>query len=258
MAGSNNPVFARSEAFTGSPAAADQRTMSASQLQDLYNAPPAARAGRMTYDEVVAKTAIVFVVLLAGAAVGWYQPGLAIVGLIGGLVLGLVNAFRKEPSPPLILGYAGLEGLFLGGISQAFASRWDGIVQQAVLATLSVFAVALFAYASGRVRVTPKFQRMVLIGMGGYLVFALASMVAGFLGVGDGWGFRTGGLGIVVGLFAVGLAAMMLVLDFDFIGQGVRQGLPAKYAWTAAFGLTVTLVWLYIELLRLIAILRGD
>jgi uncharacterized YccA/Bax inhibitor family protein len=127
-----------------------------------------------------------------------------------------------------------------------------------VIATLCVFAVSLLAYTQRWIRVTPKFRRGVLIALGGYLVFAVVSFGAALFGVGDGWGFRTGTFGILVGLFAVGLAALSLVLDFDFIENGVRMGLEEKYAWTAAFGLTVTLIWLYIELLRLLAILRGE
>ena len=120
-------------------------------------------------------------------------------------------------------------------------------------------AVALFAYRSGRIRVTPKFQRMVLIGMMGYLAFSLVNLVVMLFGVSDAaWGLRSGWLGIVAGLIGVALAAFSLVLDFDFIDKGVKNGIPEKYAWTAAFGLVVTLVWLYLELLRLIAIFSGN
>jgi uncharacterized YccA/Bax inhibitor family protein len=256
---SNNPVFNRNDAFTkGGYATFD--TPTATQLEDMYAAPSATpvRTGRMTIDDVVTKLGISFAVLLVGAAIGWYVPGLWIVGMIVGLVLGLVNSFKREPSPALILAYAGFEGLFVGGISRFFEAQWEGIVGQAVLGTLSVFFAALFLYRSKRIQVTPKFQRMAFIAIGGYLVFALASFVAALFGVGGGWGFRTGPLGILVGLFAVALAAVFLILDFDFIEQGVRNGLPEKMSWYAAFGLLVTLVWLYIEMLRLIAILRGE
>jgi uncharacterized YccA/Bax inhibitor family protein len=177
----------------------------------------------------------------------------------------LVNAFKREPSPALILAYAAFEGVFVGSVSFMFenmqinGNSLDGIVAQAVLATLAVFGVALWAYRSRRIRVTPKFQRGVMIAMGGYLVFILINFLFQIFGSSDSpFGFRSGLLGIAIGLFAVGLAALFLVLDFDFIEQGVRNGLPARYAWTAAFGLVVTLVWLYIELLQLLAILRGE
>jgi uncharacterized YccA/Bax inhibitor family protein len=256
---SNNPVFSRNDAFNRRGYATFD-TPPASQLEDMYAAPSATpvRAGQMTVDDVVTKLGISFAVLLVGAAVGWMMPQLAIIGAIVGLVLGLVNSFKREPSPALILAYAGFQGIFVGGISRIFETQWEGIVGQAVLGTLSVFFVALFLYRSKRIQVTPKFQRMAFIAIGGYLIFVIANLIAGLFGVGGGWGFRTGPLGILVGLFAVGLAAVFLILDFDFIEQGVRNGLPEKMSWYAAFGLLVTLVWLYVEMLRLIAILRGD
>jgi uncharacterized YccA/Bax inhibitor family protein len=262
---SRNPVF--NKAF-GDQQRAGYGTVapSAEVLEDMYSAPSATpvQTGRMTYDDVVVKTGLTFAVLLVGAVVGWFQPGLAFVGLIVGLVLGLVNAFKREPSPALILAYAGFEGLFVGGISSVFegmqinGNDLNGIVAQAVLATLAVFAVSLWAYRSKRIRVTPKLQRGIMIALGGYLVFSLVNLLFQVFGSSDSaFGFRQGPFGILIGLFAVGLAAFCLILDFDFIEKGVQQGIPTKFAWTAAFGLTVTLVWLYVEILRLLAILRG-
>lgn len=264
---SNNPVFGRTEGFSASRAGVDAASPRADQLEDIYAAPSATpvQTGRMTYDDVVVKTGITFAVLLVGAVIGWQLPGLFWIGMIVGLVLGLVNAFRREPSPALILAYAAFEGVFVGSVSFMFenmqinGNSLDGIVAQAVLATLAVFGVTLWAYRSRRIRVTPKFQRGVMIAAGGYLVFLLLNFLFQIFGSSDSpFGFRSGLLGIAIGLFAVGLAALFLVLDFDFIEQGVRNGLPARYAWTAAFGLVVTLVWLYIELLQLLAILRGE
>ncbi len=260
---SNNPVFNREEAFSRLGYAGfreEAPAPSAQVLEDMYSQPSATpvRTGRMTYDDVVVKTGMTFAVLLAGATVGWFNPGLWMVGLIVGLVLGLVNAFKREPSPALILAYAAFEGLALGGISVFYEATWDNIVPQAVLGTFAVFLAALVAYRSGRIRVTPKFQRILLIALGGYLVFSVVNLVAMLFGFGGPWGFRSGAIGVVIGVFAVGLGALFLVLDFDFIAQGVRNGIPERYSWTAAFGLTVTLVWIYLEMLRLIAILRGD
>jgi uncharacterized YccA/Bax inhibitor family protein len=154
-----------------------------------------------------------------------------------------------------MLSYAALEGLFVGGISGVYEDFYDGIVAQAVLGTLAVFAVALWAYKSGRVRATPKFQRGVMIALGGYLVFSLVNLgVVLFTDT----SLRGGWLGVIVGLIAITIAAAMLILDFDFAEQGVKNGLPERYSWLAAFGLVVTLVWLYIEFLRLISILRGS
>lgn len=266
---SSNPVFGRSAAFSGGPGVQHAPAPDAGKLEEMYAAPSAspAQTGRMTYDDVVMRTGATLGVLLIGAVIGWMNTGLFYVGLIGGLILGLVNAFKKEPSPPLILAYALLQGFFVGGISfllenvslSAGGTPLNGIVAQAILATLSVFAVSLFLYRSGKVRVTPKFQRGVMMALGGYLVFVVFNFMAQIFGFADGtFGFRSGWFGIAIGLFAVGLAAMMLILDFDFIEKGVKEGIPNKYAWTAAFGLTVTLVWLYIEMLRLLAILRGE
>ncbi|NDL59848.1 Bax inhibitor-1/YccA family protein [Phytoactinopolyspora mesophila] len=266
---SSNPVFGRSAAFSGRPGVRDVSAPSAERLEEMYAAPSATptQTGRMTYDDVVMRTGATLGVVLVGAVIGWNVPGLFYVGLIGGLILGLVNAFKKEPSPPLILTYALLTGTFLGAISgilegatiSAGGSPLNGIVAQSVIGTLGVFAVSLFMYRSGRVRVTPKFQRGAMIAMGGYLVFVIANLFFQIFGSSDSaFGFRTGWFGIAIGLFAITLAAVFLILDFDFIDKGVKEGIPAKYAWTAAFGLTVTLVWLYIEMLRLLAILRGE
>jgi uncharacterized YccA/Bax inhibitor family protein len=250
---SRNPVFGRISEFNGGTSAGVQ------ELEQMYAAPSATslHTGRLTYDDVVVKTGALFAVLLVTAAYAWFRPSpvLLWVGLAGGLVLGLVNAFKREPSPPLILAYAAFEGLFLGTISVAFEGFYNGIVFQAVLATLATFGVMLLLYRSGKIRVTPKFQRVLLIAVGGYIVFCLVNLGI-FLFTGSS--LRGGMWGLLIGAVGAGLAALMLVLDFDYIEQGVRDRIPARYAWTAAFGLAVTLIWLYIEFLRILAILRGD
>lgn len=271
----SNPVFSNSAVFgeprrgaggtaTAQPGQAGRfgaQTADAASLQNMYDAPSASPVDtqRMTYTDVIMKTTGLFALLVVVAAATWaIAPGLWIIGMIVGLVLGLVNAFKKNPSPVLITLYAIAQGVFLGGISAFYNAQFDGIVLQAVLATLSVFAVSLALFSSGKVRVTPKFTRWVLISMVGYLVFSLVNVVLVWTGVLEGWGMRGGTLGIVIGLFAVGLAAAMLMIDFDSIKRGVEGGAPAKFAWSAAFGLMVTLVWMYLEILRLLAILRGD
>lgn len=274
----SNPVFSNSAVFgeprrgaggtataPGGPAGQAGRfgaqAADAASLQNMYDAPSAGPVDtkRLTYTDVIMKTAGLFSLLVVVAAATWaIAPGLWIIGMIVGLVLGLVNAFKKNPSPVLITLYAIAQGVFLGGISAFYNAQFDGIVLQAVLATLSVFAVSLALFSSGKVRVTPKFTRWVLISMVGYLVFSLVNVVLVWTGVLDGWGMRGGGWGIAIGLFAVGLAAAMLMIDFDSIKRGVEGGAPAKFAWSAAFGLMVTLVWMYLEILRLLAILRGD
>ncbi len=262
---SRNPVFNNSKAFSQRGYATFNETSAAPEasLEEMYQSPSATgvQTGRMTIDDVVIKTGLMFAVLLPLALVNYFlaNPLLTFGGLIVGLVLGLVVAFKQSTNAGLILAYAGAEGLFIGGISRFFETQWNGIVAQAVLGTLAVFAVALYAYKSGRVRATPKFRRTVLIAMGGYLIFSLVNLVVLLVGAGDPvFGLRAGPFGFLIGLFAVGLAAAMLILDFDFAEQGVKNGLPERYSWLAAFGLVVTLVWLYIEMLRLIAILRGN
>jgi uncharacterized YccA/Bax inhibitor family protein len=242
------------------------QSMSDDQLQQMYNQPAAGRAdvGRMTFDDVIVKTTACLGILIAGAAVTLVVGmGLAsmlmIVGALGGFVLALVNTFKKQPSPALILAYAGLEGLFLGGLTRILDGMAPGVGLQAVIGTLSVFAVTLALFKSGKVRATPKAMRFFMIAIIGYAVFSLVNMVMMMTGVLDSpFGLRSGMLGVVVGILAIGLAAFSLIMDFTSIEAGVRSGAPQRFSWTAAFGLTVTLVWLYVEIIRLLAILRGE
>lgn len=242
------------------------QNLSQDQLQDMYNAPAAGRAdvGRMTFDDVIVKTAACLGILVAGAAVTLVVGmGLAsmlmIVGVLGGFVLGLVNTFKKQPSPALILAYAGLEGLFLGGLTRILDGMFPGVGLQAVIGTLSVFAVTLLLFKSGKVRATPKAMRFFLIAMVGYALFSVVNLVMMMTGVLDQpFGLRHGIVGILIGVLAIGLAAFSLIMDFTSIDAGVQAGAPQRFSWTAAFGLTVTLVWLYVEIIRLLAILRGE
>lgn len=239
-------------------------------VQDAYYGPSAgaAQTGRLTYDDVIMRTATVIGVVVLVAAASWFgfangilPTGLMmpvmIGGLIGGLVLGLVNAFKKEPSPALILAYAAFQGAFLGVISMVFNFGYPGIVLQAVLATFVTFGVTLALFKSGKVRVTPKFTKILMIGLISYGIFSVVNLILSFTVLG-GWGLRSGGLGLVIGAVAVILAAMTLVMDFDQIQRGVQNGVARKYAWAAAFGIAVSLIWLYLEFLRILAILRGD
>jgi uncharacterized YccA/Bax inhibitor family protein len=249
-----------------------QPNMTNEQLQQMYNQPAAGPAdtGRMTYDDVIVKTAACLAVVVAGAAVTMFVSlGLAsilmIVGALGGFVLALVNTFKKQPSPALILAYAGLEGLFLGGLTRILDGMYPGVGLQAVIGTLSVFGVTLLLFKSGKVRATPKAMRFFMIAIIGYAVFSLINMVMMWTGAVDSpFGLRTEveilgiPLGVFIGLLAIGLAAFSLIMDFTSIEAGVRSGAPQRFSWTAAFGLTVTLVWLYVEIIRLLAILRGD
>lgn len=264
----SNPAFSNSPAFSQSATKAIQWTQepSAQQLDELYarSAATPDDMGRMTYENTIQKTVLAFVVLLATAAVGWFVPGLWIIGGIAGFVLALVNIFKKEPSPALILAYAGAQGLFVGGISAFYQSMWDGIVVQAVLGTLVVVGVTLALFANGKIRASKRATQIFLVAMIGYAVFSLINMGLMLFGVTNSmFGLRDITflglpLGFWLGILVVLMAAYSLVLDFDAVKTGVQRGAPAKYGWTAAFGIMVTVIWLYLEILRLLAILRGN
>ncbi len=255
----SNPVFTRMKdsrgyATFGPPGAG--APSAPVDLEAMYNQPSATSVdtGRMTYDDVVVKTALIFVGVLAGAVLGWQMPGLMLIGAIGGLILGLVNAFKRNPSPVLIMAYGVLEGMFVGGISNYFNLRYPGIVAQAVIGTLCVFGAVLVGFRSGKLRTSPKLNKIFMIAMAGYLMFSLVNM--GLMIFANGSNLRSGPLGLLIGAVAILMASYALVMDFEYVKLGVDQGAPAKFAWTAAFGLVVTLVWLYIEMLRLLSILR--
>jgi uncharacterized YccA/Bax inhibitor family protein len=278
----SNPAFSRNPAFKPNNSAAGAAATTATEtnalatadgLQSLYDAPSATSVdtGRMTYEDTIVKTVLLFAVILGTAVVGWFFPVLAIPGAIAGLVLGIVNSFKRKPSPALILSYGAAQGLFIGGISALFEQLWNGVVIQAVLATLAVFAVTLVLFASGKVRASARATKVFLVALIGYALFGVVNLVVMLFG-----GFSqssTGGpfgiysmhlpwlfnipLGVVLGIVAVLLAAYSLVLDFDFIQNGVKNRLPRVMGWYGAFGLAVTLIWLYVEFLRLFAIIAG-
>ncbi|NUP59795.1 MAG: hypothetical protein HOQ04_02410 [Pseudarthrobacter sp.] len=250
---------------------AQPQSMTDEQLRQMYSQPSAGPAdtGRMTFDDVIMKTAACLGAVVVGAAITLtvglsLASMLMIIGALGGFVLALVNTFKKQPSPALILAYAVLEGLFLGGLTRILDTQFPGVGLQAVIGTLSVFAVTLVLFKSGKVRATPKAMRFFMIAVIGYAVFALVNMVMMWTGVlHQPFGLRSIEifgipLGVFIGLLAIGLAAFSLIMDFTSIEAGVRSGAPQRFSWTAAFGLTVTLVWLYVEIIRLLAILRGD
>ncbi|WP_434922753.1 Bax inhibitor-1/YccA family protein [Glutamicibacter sp. PAEs-4] len=265
-----NPIFgssSRSDAWgtkPGSPVGfRDTENMSADQLNQMYQQPAATSAdtGRMTIGDTINKTLFCLALVVVGAAIGWVIPALMLPGALVGFVLGLVNAFKKRPSPVLILLYSAAQGLFLGGLSGFLENMqgMQGIAIQAVLATLCVAGVTLALYRSGKYRMTPKLNKMFMIGMVGLIVFSLLNMVLMLTGVIDGmFGMRGGVLGLVIGVVAVLLATYALVADFTMIEELSNQGAPAIMAWRGAFGLTMTLIWLYTEILRILAILRGD
>jgi uncharacterized YccA/Bax inhibitor family protein len=223
----------------------------------------------MTLDDVLVKTGISIAVLIPMAALGWMlmpsNPWVVWVAALAGLGLGLGNTFKKAVSPPLILAYAAAQGIFLGGISW-FYTQWAAVqgfegnlVGQAVLGTVVAFVVMLALYKSQIIKVDGRFMKIMMVAMVSYLVIALISMVAAMFGLNGGWGFYgAGGLGILLCMAGVALAAFSLMIDFESITQGVRMGLPERESWRMAFGLLVTLIWLYMEILRLLAILASS
>jgi uncharacterized YccA/Bax inhibitor family protein len=260
---SRNPVFNNNRGFQrGGYATFD--TPTATDLQSMYEAPSATplQTGRMTLDDVVVRTASIFVILLATAGATYFavKPGPVVVfgSAIAALVVGLVINLGKTIRPPLILLYGALEGVFVGGVSFWYADAFGGqIVPQAVLGTLAAFATMLVLYRTGVIRNSPKFTKILTIALVSYLVFGLINLL--FAVFGGMSVYSAGGiLPVLVSGFGVVLASLFLVLDFDFIEQGVRNGLPREYAWLAGFGLVVTLVWLYLEILRLLAILQNN
>ena len=174
-------------------------------------------------------------------------------GAIGGLVLALITVFKKEWSPVTAPMYALVEGLFLGAISAVFNAKFPGIVFQAVLLTFGTLFALLFAYRSGLIKATENFKLGVIAATGGIALLYLASFVLGFFNINVPVIHDSGWLGIAFSLFVVVVAALNLVLDFDFIETGVAQRAPKYMEWYGAFGLMVTLVWLYVEFLRLLS-----
>lgn len=253
-------------------------------LEGLYASPAAGaqETDRMTVEDTVVKTVGLFAILVATAVAGWMwtlggvlDPAAAqsmsmmpvILGGLVGFVLAMVVIFtsRKKIRPALIFAYAAAEGLFIGGISAVFEFQWPGIVMQATLGTLAVVGVTLALFASGKIRASKRATKIFLVAMVGYLVFSLINVGLMFFGGTDSaFGLRTDisiagiPLGVIVGVFVVIMAAYSLVLDFDQIQQGVRNGAPRQFGWMGAFGIMVTVVWLYVEILRILAILRGN
>jgi uncharacterized YccA/Bax inhibitor family protein len=263
MVQSNNPVLGRG--FGQGQQHASWNTApapSAGDLDDMYNRPAYTPQARfMTLDDVVLRTAATLGVVVLVGAIAWIfkLDSLALVGALVGFVLALVISFKQSTNPALILSYAAAEGLFLGGISRVFNNAYGGgIVIQAVVGTAGVFAGMLVVYKTGAIRVTPKFTRWLLGALIGVVALSLVNLVASLFTPG-GLGLRSAenpALAIGFSLLCIGIAAFTFLLDFDMIDKGIRQGAPERFAWYAAFGLTVTLVWLYLEILRLLSYFR--
>jgi uncharacterized YccA/Bax inhibitor family protein len=273
MLRSSNPILSKKDAFT--PAAPQYGQQYGQQPysgggfggpQDPYANAPQTVQGRMTLDDVITKTAVTIAVLVVTAALAWnfvpdslYFPAMILSALVGFGVVLLVS-FRRVVSPALVVLYAAIEGVFIGMISKVFESVYTGIVAQAVVATFVAAGVTLAAYKFFNIRVTAKFTKIVFISTAAFaglmLVNFIFSLVTGSGGLRSGITGPVSGLSILVSAVAIVLAVLNLVLDFDYVERGIEQGAPANESWRAAFGLTVTMVWLYIELLRLISYIR--
>jgi uncharacterized YccA/Bax inhibitor family protein len=279
---SSNPVFARSEGFNGQSAQnyGYQGYPAGGQGYQGYGQAPAAPprdpsswqyptsteayvAERMTIDSVVNRTAITLLVIIASAAFTWLvlpeeYLGMAwMIGAFGGLGMAFVVSFMRTVNPAFVLIYAALEGLFLGAISKTLEYMAEGVVVGAVIGTAAAFVGTLAAYKFFNISVTDKFRKWVTIAVFGFFVVIMLDLVLSLFGSSIGFN-DFGTLGLITSFVGVGLGALMLILDFDMVERGIAAGLPERESWRAAFGLAVTLIWIYINMLRILAILQSD
>jgi uncharacterized YccA/Bax inhibitor family protein len=282
---SSNPIFSRSEGFNGRGTAHGTQTYPGYGQQSAGYTDPSqwgvgspggpvthVDQGRMSLDSVVQKTALSLgvVVLMAGAT--WFLTGdvqadpdvaatlyaLSMFGALGGFALAMVNSFKKVVSPALVIAYAALEGVFVGAFSKVLEATFgDGLVVGAVVGTMAAVAGTLAAYKFFNIKVGAKFRMWVIGAMFGFVALSMFDFVLSFFGSSFGFnGFGT--MGLISSVLGLGLGVLMLILDFDFVERGIAAGLPERESWRAAFGLTVTIIWIYIEILRILAILRGN
>jgi uncharacterized YccA/Bax inhibitor family protein len=221
----------------------------------------------MTISGTVNKAGILMLCVLASAAWAWNQfftngpsaiGGLTMIGAFGGFIAAMVTIFKKEWSPVTAPIYALLEGLFLGSLSAMLELRFPGIAIESVALTFGTCFCLLLAYRSGMIRATEKFTLGIVAATGGIAIVYFASMILGFFHVHIPGIFGSGPVGILFSLAVVVIAALNLILDFSFIEQGASRGAPKYMEWYSAFGLMVTLVWLYLEIIRLLSKLRDD
>ncbi len=285
---SKNPIFTRAEGFNGRGSANTTTYPGTGSQYGSYSDPSQwgtgtpgqttqVDQGRMTIDSVVQKTGISLGIVVLFAAATWVMTGpvtdqsslsalysLSLVGALGGFALAMVNSFKKVVSPGLVMAYAAVEGVFIGAFSKSmeaiFASpdnAQGGLVVGAVVGTAAAVAGTLAAYKFFNIKVGAKFRMWVIGAMFGFVALSLLDLVLGVFGSSFGFnGF--GAMGLLSSVVGLGLGVLMLILDFDFVERGIAAGLPERESWRAAFGLTVTIVWIYIELLRILAILRGS
>ena len=274
---SNNPVFRNAEGFNGkAPANATAAYPGMSDPSTWSTGKPGAPidtrgTGRMTIDSVVQKTAISLVIVIATAMATWIlTPDVAtatndelaqislfmILGAGGAFVLSLVNSFKRIISPALVLAFCAFEGVALGALSKFFDASYPGVVTNAVLGTFAAFAGTLAAYKFFNIQVSDKFRKFVVAAMFGMVALGLLELVLSAFGSPIGL-FGFGALGLIMAIAGLALGVFMLILDFDFVERGIAAGLDERQSWRAAFGITVSLVWIYTNLLRILAIIRN-
>jgi uncharacterized YccA/Bax inhibitor family protein len=279
---SSNPIFTRSEGFNGRTANGSQTYPTSNPSEWSVGTPGTpgtplthTSEGPMTLDSVVQKTAMTLGVVVIFAAVTWFLTpeltsqtamgslyAISMIGALGGFALAMVNSFKRIISPALVLAYAAFEGVFVGAFSKVVESIFvqpgqqpGGLVIGAVLGTMAAVAGTLAAYKFFNIRVGDRFRKWVVGALLGFVAVAFLDLVLGFFGASFGVnGF--GAMGLLFSVIGLGLGVLMLILDFDFVEKGIAAGIPERESWRAAFALTVSLVWIYTNLLRILAIMR--
>ncbi len=292
---SSNPVFNRSEGFNGRGSQNQYGNTMQSGGAVGYPAhgggptdtwqggtPGMVDQSRMSIDSVVQKTAITLGVVVVVAAATWIMTGdvlaanveernaalgitytLAMLGAFGGFGLAMVNSFKRVVSPALVLAYAALEGVFVGAFSKVIVAQFGGddggmsLIVGAVIGTFGAVGGTLAAYKFFDIQVTNRFRKWVVAAMFGFVAISLLNFVLSFFSADFGFN-GYGPMGLLSSVVGLALGVLMLILDFDFVERGIAAGLPERESWRAAFGLAVTIIWIYIELLRILAILRGS
>jgi uncharacterized YccA/Bax inhibitor family protein len=257
---SNNPVFARSEPLARSlqqGVGFHTPAPSADDVAAIYATPQ-----RMTMDDVIVKTGILLGIVVAVGAASWVLQvpiGIALLAALVGFGLAMVNIFKKQVSPALVMAYAASQGVFLGVISASYEGQYRGIVVQAVIGTAAVFGAVLLGYKSGRLRATPKFAKVVTFGLFGMVAVLLLNLLVGAFSSGDPLGLVDGGpIAILFTLGLIVFGALTFVLDFDQADRMVAAGVAERESWRVGFGLVVGLVFLYLNILRLLSYLQSD
>lgn len=284
---SNNPVMNRNPYFQGQATTPNTYYATPNQGQyvqdqygqtqyDQYNpqaqyagafADQQARPGAMTYDDAMVKTLILLAVaVVSGAVTMGFTPTigsnnilmLAIGTSLAAFVVGMIAAFQKMVKPWMAIGYALLEGIALGALTGAVDQFYPGVGLQAVLGTVIVVGVSVFLHVSGTVRTTPKGRRIVSVVLISYIIFGVMNLILVWTGVLDGFGMRSGTIGILLGLVIIAIAGYMLIGDLETVKLAVQKNAPREFAWTCAFGIVMTILWIYVEILRIAMIFASD